>query len=146
MATAYAQLKREHVDVIQRKVLSEENYTGHQMIKRGEPKNKFRVTNPKDSYLMDDENATHYFERLNSIHLSEGFEDAAKGLCPALVAESLVRDAELLLIEEAEKHFPELTNHILLCAGLDKRKKYIDILIGMVVSVPDYENPLEATK
>lgn len=134
IAKAMAQVERERVDVIQRRVLNEQNYCGD-----GE-----RITDPKLTYLLDDNDANRYFATMNAIHLEAGFEDAAKGYCPALVAETLETQAEWALISAAEEFFPGVTNDKLLCGtatlgGLETREKYLDLLIGLVVNAPGYK-------
>ncbi len=143
LATTRAQIERERVDKIQRKVLEEGIYTGRE---RPDMK-QFRVTDPERSYLMDDQSAKLYFARLNAIHLAEGFEKAAEGHCPALTAETLQTEAEWALLEAAEEFFPGVTNDKLLCGvkgknGLDTRREDLDLLIGLVGHAPGYKNPL----
>ncbi len=130
---AYAQLKREDVDKIQKKVLAEQCYYG-----RKHTGEQFRITDPKISYQMDDQSAATYFAKLNAIHLASGYKDAAKGFCPALVAEHDQTKAEWALIDAAHPFFG-VTNDALLCGtktedGLKTRQKYLDLLIGLVVN------------
>ncbi len=143
LATTLAQIERERVYKIQWRVLQEGIYTGRDR-KDGE---QFRVLDPKISYLMDDQSAKLYFARLNAIHLAEGFKKAAEGCCPALTAEHLKIQAEWALLKAAEEFFPGVTNDKLLCGvkgknGLDTRREYLDLLIGLVVNAPGYKNPL----
>lgn len=138
MATAVAELERERVDAIARKVLADQNYYGRKPRDQGE---QFRVTEPGDTWHMDDGSFASYHAKMQAIHLANGFEDAAKGYCPALVAEHLKIKAEWALIEAAERFFPGCDNSTLLCGtktlgGLETRKKYLDLLIGLVVNVP----------
>jgi hypothetical protein len=143
VARAVSEVERKRVDDIQRRVLAEQNYYG-----RDRHGVQFRVLDSRKSYLMDDESSSRYFERLNAIHLANGFADAVKGFCPALVAEHDTVKAEWALIAAAESFFPGVTNDKLLCGtkdmgGLETRQKYIDLLVGMVVSSPGYRNPLK---
>lgn len=141
MAKAYAQLERERVDKIQRKVLAEEVYLmDERWLEHG--RDDERITEPDKSHLMCDVDASRYFEKLNAIHLANGFEDAAKGYCPALVAETLERDATHALILSAQEFMPEVTPNGLLCLGLEKYHKFVDLLIGLVVNSPGYTSPL----
>lgn len=130
---AYAQLKREEVDKIQKKVLAEQCYYGRKP--GGE---QFRVTDPEISYQMDDQSAEQYFAKLKAIHLANGYADAEKGFCPALVAEHDQTKAEWALIDAAYPFFG-VTNNALLCGtkekdGLKTRREYLDLLIGLVVN------------
>lgn len=133
LATAYAQLERERVDKIQRRVLADMGLN----------------CTPDKVYQLADSSAKPYYDRLNEIHLAAGFERAAEGCCPALCAETLQLEAEWALIEAAQEFFPDVTNDKLLCGtkelhGLECRQKYIDLLIGLVVNAPGYRSPLKA--
>jgi hypothetical protein len=108
---------------------------------------------PRDVWMLADSTTKGYYERLNQIHLAAGFADAAKGYCPALVAETLQTEAEWALILAAEQFFPGVTNDRLLCGitradgsrecGLETRNRYIDLQIGLVVNSPGYVSPLK---
>jgi hypothetical protein len=147
MAMALSQLERERVDKIQRAVLAEEVYLmAEEHLHRG--REDRRITDPKNAWLMCDDDAARYYPKLNAIHLANGYADAAKGFCPALVAEHDTIRAEWALIEAAQKWYPEIDNDRLLCGtgkgdGLETRRKYIDLLIGMVVNKPGYTSPLK---
>ena len=138
LAQVYAEVTREKVDKIERQVLADEEFFAQPRLPKGQRGPRFRVTEPKDAWLMEEDHFLIYHKRLQAIHLDNGFADAAKGYCPALVAEGLVSDCERLLIECAEPLFPGMTNHRLLCAGLDKRKEYLDLLVKLVVNAPNY--------
>lgn len=145
LAMTHAQLERERVDVIERNVLSEQIYHGHHRTRNDQGRtgsNQFRVIEPRDSWLMDDQSAGAYHARLDGIHVAAGFEKAKDGYCPALRAESLETEAENALIAEAEQFFPGVTNNGLICdprgKGMERRKKYLDLIIGLVVNAPGY--------
>lgn len=146
LAMAFAQLERERVDKIQRKVLAEEVYLMDEVhCERG--REDRRITDPRKAWLMCDADAARYYPKLNAIHLANGFADAAKGFCPALVAETLQTEAEWALIKAAEEFFPGVTNDRLLCGtekrgGLETRQNYLDLLIKLVVNHPGYTSPL----
>jgi hypothetical protein len=127
MATAYAQAMRERCDKIQRRLLASGRYGGD-----GEP---------KYTYLLPDEAAARYFADLDAAYREAGYTDLEPGHCPALIAESLQRDAERALIEAAEEFFPGVTLHKLLCAGLDKHREFLDLLIKLVVNRDGYRAP-----
>lgn len=133
LARAYAELERERVDEIQRRVLDQMGYEKYEL---------------RHTFQLPDTVAKEYYERLNAIHLADGFELAAKGYCPALCAESLQREAEWALIDAAREFFPEVTNNGLLCGtkdkgGLELRQEYLDLLVGLVVNQPGYRSPLQ---
>lgn len=143
LAMTYVQVKREKVDAIQRRVLAQGNYEYNPEMKSGlvGP-----VLDPETTYLMRDDHFADYHAKMQAIHLAAGFEDAAKGYCPALCAENLQVEAECNLISAAEEFFPGLTNDKLLCGtgkgdGLETRQKYIDLLIGLVTNFPGYVAP-----
>jgi hypothetical protein len=132
---AFAQVERERVDAIQKRELRQQYYYGRI------DERQVRITNPRESYLMDDDSAKRYFEKLNAIHLADGFADAARGYCPALVAETKETEAEWALIKAAEEFFPGVTNDKLLCGikglpGLETRHKYLDLLCGLCINAP----------
>lgn len=134
MLKAVAQVERERVDAIEREELRSQNYYGRHRDGR-----QFRVTEPKQSYLMDTDSSERYFDKLKAIHLANGFKAAAEGNCPALTAEHEQVKAEWALIEAAQQFFPDVTNNKLLCGtkdmdGLTARQKYLDLLCGLVVS------------
>lgn len=135
-ARAIAEVERERVDKIQRRVLAESVFMANTHGRDGGGR-AFRVTEPKDSYLMRDEDAARYFDTLNAIHLAEGFKDAEKGYCPALTSEHNQTKAEWALIEASRAFFPEVTNDKLLGAGgCEMRRKYIDLIVGLVLAAP----------
>ena len=151
IAMALAQAERERVNKIQKDVLASEVFLmDEKHLDRG--REDARILDPAKAWLMNDVDAPRYYAKLSEIHLANGFEDAAKGYCPALVAETLQTEAEWAVIKAAEEFFPGIDNNRLLCGiskpdgswecGLETRKKYLDLLIGMVVNFPGYKQPL----
>lgn len=141
MAKAYAELERERVDAIQRRVLSEDVYTGHTRLRLDDGGEEIRILDPKHKHLMDDADSQRYFAKLNEIHLAEGFAKAADGFCPALVAESLQRKAERALIDASGKYVDGMSADRMALRP-DMWDKAVDLLIGMVVNQTGYKNPL----
>lgn len=142
VATAFAQCERERVDKIQRKVLADQIFHGRKHISRDEEV-QYRVTEPRESYHMDELSAKRYHDTLNAIHVANGYAKAAEGYCPALVAETLQTEAEWAVIEAAQAFFPDISNNRLLCGtkdlgGLELRKKWLDLCIGLVVNYPGF--------
>lgn len=132
IATAFAELERERVDAIQRKIIADMGIT----------------CEPSKMWQMADSTWKEYHRRCQDRHLADGYKDAAQGYCPALVAESLQIDAENALIREALRFFPDCTCDALLCGtktrgGLETRAEYLRLLIGLVVSAPGYRSPLK---
>jgi len=133
LATTLAKMERERVDKIERRVLADMGLN----------------CEPKHVYQLADSTTNVYYARLNAIHLANGFADAAKGHCPACCAEHLQVQAEWSLIEAAREFWPDTTNDRLLCGvkglgGLETRRKYLDLLIGLCVNAPGYRKPLAA--
>ena len=142
IAMSAAKVAREAVNIIQRHVLADQNYYGREHDGR-----QVRITDPKRTHLLDKQSADAYYARLNAIHLADGFKPAANGHCPALTAEALQVEAENTLIVAAEPYFPGMTNARLLRGsekrnGVELRRKYLDLLIKLVVNSPGYCNPL----
>ena len=95
------------------------------------------VTEIKDTYLMGDEDAAVYYLECETAVKESGYK-VPKGHCPALVAECLLNDAKHALIAAFED-LTGLNLQDLLCAGLDKYNKYIELLIGLVSSLPSFK-------
>jgi hypothetical protein len=147
MAKAYAELQREKVDAIQRRLLDATEYFTDGKWEMS----PFRITRPKDDWLMSDADSHEYLSDLRDALTAEGYTiKATPGepywsyKCPALTAESLQNDAERALINLAAELLnagPDL-HHRLLCAGLDKLHEFVTLCVKMVVNAPGYKNPL----
>lgn len=121
---AAAELLREKCDAIQRRLLATGKYGGD--------------GNPRNTWELPDEDAKRYFADLDHAYREAGYESLPPGYCPALIAEAEQTDAENRLIKAAEPFF-QVTNHQLLCGtktlgGLETRKRYLDLLIKLVVN------------
>lgn len=132
LATAFAQVEREKCDKIQRQLLGSGRYGGD--------------GDPRYTYLLGEEPCRRYFADLDRAYREAGY-NVEPGHCPALIAECLQTQAEWGLIEAAQEFFPDVTNHRLLCGtkdmdGLETRKKYLDLLCGLVINYPGYTSPL----
>ena len=110
-----------------------------------------RITSLNDTYLMSDKDHHEFLtfvrgdlERAGYKIKSTPGDPVYSFCCPALVAESMKRDAEHLIIEAfaailgADKDF----GNSLLCNGLDQYHRFIDLCIKLVVNMPGYKNPL----
>ena len=156
MARANAETHRAKVDDIARKLLAEVPI----QIKEGLTGRRYpgfdRITEPKYAYLMSDVDAEFYYaEKLHALRKS-GYEiedipdQPGHYKCPACCAEHLQVQTEWLLIEEAARMInaekPENFNHRLLCDpsgnGLGRRQEFIDLVVKMVLALPDFKNPL----
>ncbi|HSW45461.1 MAG TPA: hypothetical protein VLM89_07815 [Phycisphaerae bacterium] len=132
LAKVYAQVQREKMDGLDRRLLAEieviDQWTGK------------RITDPKFAWCMTEEQTRPYYDRRNQELRAMGY-DLPADYCPALLAEEVVRVAERNLVVAAEQFFPDLTVDALLSLGLDAYHRYIDLLMGLVVSGPDYRKP-----
>jgi hypothetical protein len=143
MARAYAETMRERVDEVQRAVLAEcpldmDAHVGD--FRRGDGK----ITDPSLTYLATDEHFRDYLEKCNKRERAIGIKpaDMPDDNCPALVAEHLQYQAEWLLLEcgwcaiDVDGH-PDGWKWLY---G-EKRKRFIDLLCGLVLDHPKYERP-----
>lgn len=140
LAQAVADVERERVDKIQRRLLSEAVYMGARpsfAVPDGAP---FRVTEPKYSWLMEDEDAARYYAALDAAYAAAGYE-LEPGYCPALMAENAQCQAENAMIVAAGKWFPEFVDEGTPRVYGEKRDKLVELLIGLVVNAPGYVAP-----
>jgi len=141
MSRAYAETMREAVDKIEREILKECPLTNDLEINRGKPARE--ITEPKHVYLCDnDDLLEEHYTAVNHRLRAEGLkpDDMPDDHCPALVAEHLQMDAEHLVVEStAEMLGEEDFLHRLICHGMDKYHKFIDLVTGMIVNMPGFE-------
>jgi hypothetical protein len=140
LATAVAEIERERCDKIQRRVLAEAEYMGARpsfTVPGGVP---FRVTEPKDDWLMDEADAKRYYAALDAAYAAAGYE-LDPGYCPALIAENAQCQVESAMIVAAGKWFPEFVDGDLPRVWGPNRTKLVELLIGMVVNAPGYVAP-----
>lgn len=148
MARARAEVIRAEVDKIERAILAECPLTNGLEQEHGEPPRK--ITDPKHVYLCTDEALTSdYYAECNHRERKAGLKpaDMPDTHCPALCAEHLVTQAEWA-IETAAAVMLGLPfdgrelNGRLLSLGLEARHKFIDLVVGLVVNLPDFKNPV----
>lgn len=151
MARVYAETMRAEVDKIETAVLEESEYLVKPEWCKRYGEKKIRVLKPSDSYLMEESDYKDFWaesvKRMKAAgldrHLPKG-ETMEAGYCPALVAEELQRVAARLIVEVAEPltgvSVDKITCH------LDLYRKYVDLWVGLVVNLPDFENPLKGVK
>jgi len=151
LARTYAEVKKDRCDTICREILATAEYwTARREGRRSqEPE---RITEPDDAWRLSDVDHTDYllYERHKLEEAGYKIDDppGADYKHPALVARSLQRDAELLLITTTLKMLkidipPKAFNNRLLCQpdGLAKRQQFIDLIVKMVLALPDYTPP-----
>jgi hypothetical protein len=147
---AKAEILREEIDALDAKLLAEREYRiAAEWVKQGDADE--RITEPKNTWLMGDEDAA-IFHRLRADAIeAAGYEVPTREFCPALIAESAERDAIATMIELATTMpgLEHMTGNRVLCGtkdknGLDFYREYTDLLIKIVVNAPGgYTNPLE---
>lgn len=148
MARAYAETMRGKVDEIQRAILEECPLANGVEQEHGiEPK---EITDPHRAWLCSDNDMMqdYYAEsdkRLRAANLKP--DDMPDAHCPALVAEHIQLKTEWLMLDCATEMLgmdfdgKELNNR-LLCMSLEKRQEFINLLVKLVVNLPDFKNPL----
>lgn len=142
LARVYAETMRDKIDEIQRQILSE--------IPLINPKDGQRITEPKYSWTCtDDELMLEYYAECNIREREAGLKpsDMEDDFCPALVAENILSDTRKLIFDAAAEMLDmdidgKELHHRLLCRGLDEMKKFIDLVVGLVVNLPDFKKPL----
>lgn len=148
MTRAYAETMRERVAKIQSGVLAECPLSNDLEQKRGLTARQ--ITDPKQAYLCTNEDWLQDYYQETDKRLREARhkpDDMPKDHCPALVAENLQTETERILLDCASDMMKmdfdgQELNHRLLCKGMDKRQKFIDLVVGLVVNLPDFKNPL----
>lgn len=133
---AKAQILREEIDEIHRQVLSERDYFMTFPARGDRPERKEKMTERSYAFLLSDEDAAHYFARVEEIVQADPRYDVKPGYCPALIAESAVRDAERALVDKSSQWLGATAND-LLCSrnGLDRYRRYVDLLCGLCASL-----------
>ena len=148
MARAYAETMRERVDKIESAILVECPLPNDLEQKRGLAARQ--ITDPNHVYLCtNDDYLQDYFQETDKRLREAGYkpDDMSKDHCPALVAEHLQTETEWILLDCASDMMKmgldgQELNHRLLCKGMDKRQEFIDLVVGLVVNLPDFKNPL----
>ena len=135
MARAVAEVERERADKRQRAILAAGDYRYGEMAHDG--RTGQRVTDPKDAWLMNDDNATRYYAECDKTRDAEGYTGLKPGYCPALVAEHAQTKAENAVVEASRPWFGVDVSG-LLCGtktegGVEVRQRFLDLLIGLVV-------------
>lgn len=141
LAKAYAEVKREQVDKVNREILTECPLSNGLEVEHGQSHED--ITDPKLVYLCTNQDLLDdYYAESNKRLRERGIKppEMPDSYCPALVAEDVLRTAEHVLVEAAEPVFGVSLDQI--TCYLDKYHQYIDLLCGLVVNLPDFKNPL----
>ena len=148
MARTYAETIRERVDKIKSTILSECPLSNGLDQELGLPAKQ--ITDPNHVYLCTDKDLLQDFYQETDKRLREaGYkqDDMSENHCPALAAEDMQTEVELLLLDLASDMMKmdfdgQELNSRLLCMGMDKRQAFIDLVVRLVVNLPDFKNPL----
>jgi len=148
LARAHAEVIRAQVHAIESAILAEAPL--YVSAEHAEGRTDERITEPGKVWLTDlespqyKEHQAETNKRLRAAGLKP--DSMPDNHCPACVAECLQSDAEHLLIhcaaEMLEAGDGKEFHHKLLCAGMEKYRKFIDLICGLVVNLPGYCNPL----
>ena len=145
VAMTHAQLMREKMDKLDDELLSTASYMSDlRWSPRLHPENKeesFPIKSRRDTVYMKDDDAKDFFTRRDKRIHEMGY-DIPKDHCPALTAELLVREAQRLVIDSAYP-WTHITRDSLRYGKFGTYDKYIDLLIRMVINLPDFQNPLD---
>ena len=98
-----------------------------------------RITDPDELYLGNEDECQPYYEALDARYRARFPSlDLPHGHCPYLVARHVQLQAENLLISVA---FKSLLNSDLTGADVhgDKRKRMVDLILGLVINHPQYK-------
>ena len=149
LARCYAEVMREKVNTVYCEALEiiplyEDRA---QLRDPSRQKPKTRIYDVKQMYLStDEETCKEVYEDVNFHLKKKGIKPAEmpEDQCPACVAEHLQTKTEWLIIDSAAEMLGEKGDfqNRLLCAGIDKYHKFIDLVVGLVVNLPDFKNPL----
>jgi hypothetical protein len=89
------------------------------------------ILDPKDSYLLDDENSAKYFALCASARTAVGLTVARPGNCPLLEAESALVQAQHLLLKEMESASP-LTLELALSSTMENYRKAVELNLKLL--------------
>ena len=105
VAKAYTETIRPTIEKIKKDALLSkdfmisERWTNHPSGRNAEVK---RITDPKEAYLLNDEDANEYFAICHAAYIVAGFQVPAFGYCPLLMAESVERDALSVMVQASK--------------------------------------------
>jgi hypothetical protein len=150
LARTFAECKREQVDAVEREALAECPLPVlEEFRERGRPE---YITDPRLTYMAKPDEFAEHCRECSARERERGIKpaDMPEEHCPALVAENARRRAEQFLIECAARMLeapePEKFGALLLCdpkgKGLERRQRFVDLTVGLVVNAPGFTNPL----
>ena len=143
LARAFAKAKREQVDEVKRAILAECPLTNGAEQEHGDPPRD--ITDPDLVYLCtDDDLLADFYAETHKRLLAAGIKPADMPLthCPALVAESLRIKTAWALIDAGFRMLGEPVENGRHLYGKN-RAKFLDLIVGLVVNLPDFKSPLD---
>ena len=99
------------------------------------------ILEPKDSYLLDDENSAKYFALCAAARTAVGLSVERPGNCPLLEAESALVKAQHLLLQEMESASP-LTLKLVLAGSMEDYRKAIELNLRLLSPFVSRESAL----
>jgi hypothetical protein len=105
IAKAYTETIRPTIEKIKKDALMSkvfmiaERWTNHPSGRNAEVK---RIIEPKEAYLLNDEDANEYFALCHAAYIAAGFNVPAFGYCPLLMAENTEREALRIMVEASK--------------------------------------------
>jgi hypothetical protein len=143
LAYTFAEITREAVDKIQREILAE-----LQFMTKPHHRSKDHphvCLDPKETYHLSDSDFQVYLDESHKRTREAGIKpaDMERDYCPALVAESLLRDATHALINAVGKMigWPNALDSLLCHIADGKYDQFIELSVKMVLVHPDYIPP-----
>lgn len=125
LAQAFAECERKRVDTYIQPIFEKYGFRADLTLDRKEEWHNKPLTTPRDLYLSEDPRIPAYYEECDAAHRAHGFTGPT-GHCPALVAESLLTDAENALLDSGAE-----------LIGIDRgllygvnREKMLNLLLG----------------
>ncbi len=144
LARVYHETMREKVNEVYNAILTEMPIYSD----RHDGEDGKQIFDPSKMYLTkDDEACKRIYAEANVRLRAAGLKPDSMGddYCPALVAGSVQTKAEHVVIEAAAEMMgrddPEKFGNSLICLGLEKYHKFIDLVVGLVVNLPDFKAP-----
>lgn len=91
-----------------------------------------RVVEPCDMWKIREEDSSRFFS-LRDDYIAENFEVPERGYCPALIAESRVRELKKELIDASAQFFPGLT-YSAVSRNTKNYEKAVELLTSLALS------------
>ena len=147
VARTFALTQRDTVDTIKSRILAESVYQSARVFSEGKPQ---RITDPGRAWQMSDDDFADFLSAVRDDLTAEGYyvhtlpgEPYHSFGCPALNAEAVQRSAEHLIIDAAADMLDDFGDFRSRLKGdsIDTYHEFIDLIVGMVVTMPGYERP-----